>query len=540
MSYTYLSLLIVDDEPSIRNGLASSIKWNDIGIEVIGVASDGNEAMTLIRQLHPHIVITDIRMPNCDGLELMRRVREEEISCHFIILSGYDDFKYAQTAIRYQVDSYLLKPIQIEELKKEVISLRDLTLAEMQKDNSLRTTAQQLMQQNDTLKMHFCLKLLNNEYKTAKEIESQLDHFQVPLKNVISRVLVFIYKEITTQTPLEQDFSLQKLLFISIDKAFDEYACMVVEKEPGTIVLIVNNQSDLLPSLEELHARCSRALHQIQEKKLLSIHVGIGDIASSLLHTNDSYLSALESVSYCIYQTKQKIFDSSIISHTATPVISPNPKINQELVDAIFRGNIDDLNRLLHDFFHSLFYVEIPPPNYIRGMCIFLMIEVQNSLSNYLDEIKQLFFDIPYTEINKLESFREIREWITNKFTCYAEFMKKNASSAKDPIIQQAKAYINDNIYNKIKAENVAAHVGLSENYFTVYFKEKTNENFKTYVQNLKMKKAKEHLKTTNIMISELSSMLGYEDYRSFNRAFKKDTGMTPSEYYQKYHHKFV
>ncbi len=113
-----LSLLIVDDEPSIRNGLANAIHWENIRINVIGVASDGFEAVNMIHTLKPHIVITDIRMPNCDGLELIRIVREENIPCKFIILSGYDDFKYAQTAIKYQVFSYLLKPIQINELIK--------------------------------------------------------------------------------------------------------------------------------------------------------------------------------------------------------------------------------------------------------------------------------------------------------------------------------------------------------------------------------------------------------------------------------------
>lgn len=536
MSYGYLSLLIVDDEPSIRNGLASSINWNDIGIEVIGVAADGNEAITMIRTLRPSIVITDIRMPYCDGLELIRMVREEDIPCNFIILSGYDDFKYAQTAIRFQVNSYLLKPIQIEELLKELITLRDLTLEEMEKNNNLRVTKQQLLLQNDALIFHFCLKLLNNEYKTEAEIESQLSSFHVPLKNVASRVLVFLYRVANSQEESATISSFKKSFMSKIKQAFNDYSYMLVTQNATSITLIINNDSTFTPSLETLHFLCHKILNQLQENFLISVNVGVGEIVSSLLYTNTSYLSALEAVSYRIYQTDQKIFDSTAISHVATPVISPSPKINQELVDAIYGYNIDELNRLLHDFFHSLFYVEIPPPNYIRGMCTFLMIDVQNGLSTYIEEINPLFYDIPYIEINKLESFREIRKWITNKFTTYTEFMKNNASSAKDPMIQKAKAFINDNIYNKIKAENVASHVGLSENYFTVYFKDKTNENFKNYVQNLKMEKAKEHLKTSNIRISELSAMLGYEDYRSFNRAFKKETGITPSEYYQKYH----
>lgn len=535
MSYDYLSVIIVDDEASIRNGLASSIPWEQIGLHVVGIASDGNEALSMIRGIKPHIVITDIRMPICDGLDLIRFVREENLPCKFIILSGYDDFKYAQTAIKYHVNSYLLKPIQLEELKKELISLKDLTLEEMKKDNSLQNTKDQLQQHTDTLQNHFCLKLLNNEYKVTKELENHIISFKVPLKNIMSRVLVFSYRSLEKETA-GSAIPIQNLLISAIETSFQSYTHRIVIKDIHTIVLILNHNEGETSMLERLHVHCKEVLKQMKAYPLFSLHIGVGETVDSLLNTNTSYLLALEAVSYSIYQTEQRIFDSETIKRVTAPIISPNPKTNQKLVDAIYECNKKELNHLLYEFFHSLFYVEIPPPHYIRGMCTFLIIDVQNGLSNYYEEISQLFVEIPYVEINKIESFREIREWITVKFISYADFMKTNASFANDPIIQKAKAYIKDNIFNKIKAENVASHVGLSENYFTVYFKEKTSANFKTYVQNLKMEKAKEYLKTSNIRISELSSMLGYEDYRSFNKAFKKEMGMAPSEYYQKYH----
>ncbi len=525
-----LSLLIVDDEPAIRNGLVNAIEWEKAGIEVIGTASDGHEAISMIHQLKPHIIITDIRMPGCDGLELIRTVKAEGMPCKFIIISGYNDFKYAQTAIKYQVFSYLLKPVQIEELMKEVINLRDLTIAEIQNNQNLIYTKQQLHKQNQALRDHFCIKLLDNEYRNEGEIEEQLKALKLPIQNTASRVLVFSYNSL----PVKETLQFQKYLRQTVEDRFSDYTFVIFYKDNETLSMILNTPEDK-PSGNALNKICSNLIEYLKINTAIDISIGIGDAAPDLLNARASFFCALEALSYRLYQTRQRIFDSSIISRVPTPVISPDTKTNQELADAIYRSDLPAIDRLLYKFFHSLFYVEVPPPNYIRGMCIFLVIDVQNGLLGYFDEINRLYSDVPYEEINKLQAFREIREWITGNFYAYSEYMKQNCPDKKDPVIQKAKAYMKENLYNKIKAENVAAHVGLSENYFTFYFKKKTNDNFKSYIQTLKIEKAKEHLKTSNILISELSSLLGYDDYRTFNRAFKKETGLTPSEYQQKY-----
>ncbi len=402
-------------------------------------------------------------------------------------------------------------------------------MKEIQKNQNLINAEKQLLLQNTALRDNFCIKLLENEFKNETEIEKQLHSVKLSLNNSLIRVLV------SNSGNLNGSLLFQKYAIKLIETAFREYPCAVFAKDSAMIAMILNITPSLEPGIDTLHMLCGKIIAQLKAKKLMGMNIGIGDVADNLLHAQASFLCALESLSYQLYQTQQKIFDSSIISRVPAPNLSPDTKINQELADAIYRSDLPEIDRLLYHFFHSLFYVEIPSPNYIRGMCIFLTIDVQNMLLSYFDEINRLYIDVPYVEINKLTSFRKIREWITNKFYTYSEYIKQNCQDKKDPIIQKAKAYIKDNLYNKIKAEKVAAHVGLSENYFTFYFKKKTNDNFKSYIQTLKIEKAKEHLKTSNILICELSSMLGYDDYRSFNRAFKKETGITPSEYQQKY-----
>lgn len=111
-------VFIVDDEKMIRDGLVKTIPWGEWGIEVAGTADNGKTALKMIRNTRPHIILTDIRMPKMDGLELTKRVREELPAARVVVLSGYDDFSYAQQAIRYGVFDYILKPVWAEELYK--------------------------------------------------------------------------------------------------------------------------------------------------------------------------------------------------------------------------------------------------------------------------------------------------------------------------------------------------------------------------------------------------------------------------------------
>ena len=109
-------VIIVDDEPVIRRGLRETIEWDALGLEVAGEAADGKEALKLIREIRPEILITDIRMPEMDGIELIREIKKLDLNIKITILSGYSDYDYLKAAIRLGVDNYLLKPIDNDEL----------------------------------------------------------------------------------------------------------------------------------------------------------------------------------------------------------------------------------------------------------------------------------------------------------------------------------------------------------------------------------------------------------------------------------------
>ena len=131
-------LIIVDDEQSIRNGMANGIPWNDWGFEVIGQASDGLEALELVENERPDVVLSDIRMPRMDGVELMQRLHKDYPDVKVIILSGYSDFEYLNTAIKNSVTEYLLKPTDIDEFEETFKNLKKRIDSEREHSDELK------------------------------------------------------------------------------------------------------------------------------------------------------------------------------------------------------------------------------------------------------------------------------------------------------------------------------------------------------------------------------------------------------------------
>ncbi|MGB8452188.1 MAG: response regulator [Anaerocolumna sp.] len=537
-----ISVLIVDDETSIRTGLKNAINWDELGAFVADTFCDGTGALSFIEEYCPNIVITDIRMPGCDGLTLIEKTREKNLPVFFIIISGYDDFAYAQRAIKFGVTSYLLKPIKTSALLGEVKVLCE-KIQEKQEILLNNTKIQQKLKlSTKALREQFIHGLLQQEYHTEKEVSQILERCNIAFHERGNfYVLIFAYD--LTKDPDKKIFRKDDTLLFksSVLNIIEELLgsgpnCIFIDSNDYLGILIQESETDKVFE-ESLATLCQTCIDTVVSYFNIPMWAGIGCPVQMLLTIYESYRTALECLSYRLFDTNQKIFDSSILADTGlnpAPGYSNNIN-NYNIIEAIYTGDSEEMKKHTDQFFESLFYIPTPPPSFIRGMCVYLIIDVQNGLSSYLEEEKKLFDEKPYTLINCMYSFSQIKDWITDLFTEYLNLIQSSGKKRTDWIIEKAREYIKLHIFQKITAENVAEYVHLSEKYFTNYFKEKTKENFKNYVLALKIDAAKGMLKTGEKSISEISCLIGYADYHAFNRIFKKYTGKTPSDYQHGY-----
>ena len=516
-----ISVMIADDEASIRNGLKSAVDSMGLNVRVAKTAGNGIEAWNLIQENPPEIVITDIRMPLLDGLNLMKKCREALLDIEFIILSGFDDFSYAQSAIRYGARAYLLKPFKIEELREEMEVLEK----EIQKKHSHSHSAAEHSKERveELSRKLFLNQLIHNEFHYEEDLEVAIKKSGLSFHNGTCQIILF---SVDSETSVDS----QALIRLKQIMEYHMRDCSVQVWDNETFQLAALIFPPGAWDLADVRMVSDQIRKDWNRESNVRLTIGIGTKETDLTRAGQSYGMAVTALSYQMYEHGEQIFDSSIICVTPPPV-SANRIDSAPLLDAIWSNDRKAITDWYHRYIQELFYVSMPPPGFIRGMCIYLVTDIQNTLKKQTEDCQDLIFDSPYIRLNELSFFRQMEHWCLSQFLQYGEILSEYRTFGKDRVITKAKLFIENHINSKISAELVAEAVNLSPSYFTIYFKSKTGINFRDYVLGRKMEKAKDLLTAADGNISEISYAVGYDDYRSFYRAFKNYTGQTPSEY---------
>lgn len=527
-----ITLLIVDDEVEIRSGLRTVIPWESYSISVIGTASNGKEALEMICNYHPDIVISDIKMPEMSGLQLIKEVNDKGISCSFIILSGFDDFNYAKSAIKYGVKDYLLKPVVIQELLDIISRLTNDIISQRKMVKNQQATLETLKSVKISMRKTQLIRELIHSEINEVELTKIINNYSLPIQNKESCVVLFkvlppkdSYEEEDSEIWIKLNYLKEKL-----EKRLYGYKAIISEHNDQKLLVILNLPFKDLAG-ESLSSFFEDYIRDMTEETSLRLFASIGENVNSLMDISHSYQTAGQALAWYIYDDIGPIINHSILQHPAPPVINFDNKI----LDAMLQNNVEKANEQLDIYLNKLRYIPAPPPNYIYSMCSYLIINLRNSLNQYMDTPPRGFSGDAYTTLQKLESFQAIHNWMKNTIHIFMTELQIRRIQQADPIIEKTIDYIQRNIFKKIRAEDICDYVGLSKSYFSTYFKNKTQLNFRDYILDLKITYAQEQLKSLENSPKELSIMLGYEDYRSFSRAFKTRTGFAPSDYQKKY-----
>lgn len=516
-----VSVLIADDERSIRTGLKAIVERVLDQALVVGCVATGTQALELLKRYRPDIAIMDINMPEMDGLEVIRRASELDLPTRFLILSGYDEFSYAQKAIRYGVKSYFLKPLDMEEFRGALLQqCRDI-LSSRRAAPADAASISKLLESSHAL---FLNRLL---YSRSGQTVTALESLKLNIKDGPNCIAVF-----HLFLPAGPEANAQTLLREIVAPAFLGAAAECWLHEDDQIVVLMNTP-DLTGCPQELRQKLVRCAQQIRSRPGCEVDVGLGDVVQDLSQASHSFARAQEALTYRIYSPDVELYDSSVITQQRS-AFSQDSIDFEPLIDAILEHDDEGIRTYCNAFFQALLYVKMPPPSFIVGMCMYLVLNTQKQIHEREPD-RKVNFDFSYEELNSYDSLDGIREWLFDFFVQYSELLK-GSDGIDNRIIRVAKEYIRQNLGRNLRAKDVAARVNLSEAYFTIYFKEKTGVNFRDYLLKVRMDQAKKLLRASDANISEVAYRTGYQDYRSFSRAFKNETGLTPSEYQNQAH----
>lgn len=533
-------LVIADDEEIVCEGIKNSIDWLAYGVEVVGTANNGNEALQLIKDLLPDIVISDIKMPGLNGLELVNEIKTVMPEINVILISAYEEFDYAKQAIYLGVNSYLSKPVKKVEIINEVSKIISLLEKQRLKEETLTRLQQRFVENLPILREHF----LNSAIKgiIIHDVEHKFQAYQIDISPHNIGVMAFKLDNFN-QANSGDDGSNDQLIMLRVIEAINEniyprFKGITFQSFNLEIVMIFNLLSADGSPLLELINLAERVKNQIFDESGISISIGIGRVYPDFKDIGFSYKEAVKALNYRLVYGQNNVLYIENVENVETNTYRSLSHIN-ELLDNIqnilYTGRNDEINKLIDDFSRQLQQSVNIPYFYIQQVYVQLLsITLRTATEIGIVPEKLSEHSDLYGALFQIECFEELNPWIKKIiFKVCDEINQKNKLKTKYSI-QQAINYIKEHCQEEISLTTVAEYIRLSPAYFSRFFKEETGYSFVEYLKKLRIEKAKELLRTSNLKIYEICEALGYQSVQYFSNLFKNMVGVTPQEYREK------
>lgn len=506
------NLLIVDDEKNIRNGIRVMIAREFKGVYNFFEASDGEAALRIIEKTNIDVLITDIKMPGLDGIELISRIQKLAKKPAVIILSGYNEFSYAKDAIRYQVKEYLLKPIVRQELYQVLTNLEQEKQHKEELD-VLVTAAVQREHEYRQNEIHF---VLLNEEITDSEIRKRLSNVGLSWLDdgyYLGLIQTLDYEDQTKSDVLSR---VEELL----DRISKETTQKFIDRNGKCI--IVTKDDSLFTSMIGL----------LKEAKYPLIKIGVSERMSSMESMKKAYWQASKCLKYLFLQSVSGLVRYDHIGTKNEDYIVPRDTINK-ISNMLGNNREQEIKNLLMEVldYQKILTYDI---SYLEEISLALNELVFDKVfQNYGEEsIEILKLYKTVGNIYNLSNFNEYFHSVESLLERLNEFVKTVKSVyINQKEMKQALHYIHENYNKDINLTMVSNHVSFNYYYFSTLFKEYTGETFTHYLKKYRLSKAKELLASSDYKVYEISAMVGFENVKHFTKVFRESEGITPLEY---------
>ncbi|MNW51633.1 putative response regulatory protein [compost metagenome] len=528
-------LFFVDDELLVRTNLKMLIPWSAYGFTVCGEASGAAEALRLIPDLQPDIVLTDIRMPGMSGLDLIRLIGENHPDIRTVVLSNYDDFDYVRVALQNGAVDYILK----HRLDKDTI-LNALSGATKMLQSNPSEPRPQLGDANQllALKKKFLVQLIAGFHFSEEEIQSHIRILGIHLHNKrVVPVLASVddYKMRTAGASLHA----RELEQFSIVNITEE---LLAEYENGAISHIEDDKFLILFSFPHTHsqyeidqeiggiaARISNAMKKFLNR---SVSFSIGPMCPTLKSLPQSYQKAEEQLRGRYYLGKNVILRDSI------PLQKPmmtglDVRMEKQLGRSLLQGDLAATMELLEQVFASIYEQALTKAgsqlifNDLLGVLLRICKEKEIELESLHDDRTP-----PYEMLDRMETFEEFRAWFYELFSlAISKIHHETLQEGYTEYVHFALRYISKHFAEQISLNDIAEPLKISVAYLSTLFKQEVGIGFAEYLSNVRVEQAKALLTEHNMDIKEIAEHCGFMNYNYFFNVFKKKTGLTPGQY---------
>ncbi len=517
-------VFLVEDEVVAREGIRDTIAWQELGFTFCGEAPDGEVALPLIREIRPDVLITDIKMPFMDGLQLCKLVREQLPEIKIIILSGYDDFSYAQQAIKLGVTEYLLKPVSAKDLR----AVLERVAAQLDEEHTSQALLHRMIAQLEDSRAlrrnKFLLDLMLGQTSTAEAL-AEAQGLGVELSAPCYLVLFIELRLDCDEQMLSYQAARQaEQIILSLIQGRSDI--IALHKEPEEIVLLLKGSETA--TLEQKAQALAETLRQhIADQTGCTPHIGQGqpkERLQDIAHSFDEALAAARRVPPSATHAAVQPVDKETLLHLDKSAVEAYLNYGTPAeFDAFFGTHIAPLCQpvLSSGIFKYYFFIDI-------------LLTTAHFVNGLGGEVKDLALEVAELE-SSLRQIKTTEEIYTRTRQILEEglaFRDQQAQGETLKLVAQAQEYITQHYADpELSLNDVAAYVNLSPSHFSTVFSHTGNETFKTYLTAIRIRKAKELLCTTGLKVYEIADQVGYNDPHYFSAVFKKMTGVSPADF---------
>jgi two-component system response regulator YesN len=531
-----LKVMIVEDDIFDYTHLKNIIDWNQEGFQISEQIKNVEAAEKALAEEKIDIIITDMKMPGKSGADLIKFAAENYPEIKSIALSGYKEFDYVKKSLKAGAEDYILKhELRQDSLKKLLIGIKVKIIENNQVKNSDIFEESFFVDQKNILIQNFAEKLVRGHFNSKQDLKKQIELLSInfKLKNIVITVGQF-----DNYQDLQQKYSGSKLL--NIKRSFINMADEIL-KENGSSFAVLKDEKNFLflfsfedNSELKINNSTTSAINRIKSalKNYLNITASfaVSKILPTPLEIAENYQQTAELLENKFYQGQDMIVYQNQNNRIDNQTFNLDIKREKLLVKYVEEKNTDALLNELDDLFAEI--ARIKPGLSVLKMTLISLINIVNSsIKDKSLNAERIFEEKgnPYQKLENLSSLTEFKVWIFRTYkNLLRELEEKNNYST---LINQTLLFLDRNYQKDLTLSQVAEEIGVSYSYLSRKIKEECGLGFSDYLNQLRIKKAKEMIRSGDKNIKEIVNLVGFNNYNYFFKVFKDLEGMTPSEY---------
>ena len=527
-------LMLVDDEEEVRKAMIRQMDWERLGFTVVGDAENGQEALEKLEQLEPEVIMTDIRMPYMDGLTLTARIREKYPSIKILIFSGYDDFEYAQQAIKLNVTEYILKPVNGEELAEILNRIKISLDQEIEQRRNFDSLRESYLGSLPILRELF----LNDLVRRTTDVDlvtPKLREYGIDILDARKWLAAVIHIEDLKRTETPVFSNHQELIPISVRGLAEDHLrpyCRfaIFNSMDGITVIAAIDENNTQTGLMNLFNDICKESRRVLE---VTITVGVGHRSDALQEISRSYQTAVDALGYRAIVGVGKVIYINDVEPVSRGKLQLDGKGEAELITAIKFGPKEMIETVIQNMANRMEDAKVHASQYQVYMLSIVncMIQMMQQYDLNMDDM----FGEGFQYLDALAggySREKFASWMIPIACRMNETMNQERDNTTKKVILEAKEYIQEHYSNPdLSVEMLCRHLHMSPAYFSTVFKRETGQTYVNYLTEVRLDKAVDLLNETSDKTYVIAEKVGYQEQNYFSYVFKKKYGVSPTKY---------